>query len=97
MTEKEAKKEIMRRAKNIDPTLHVGKEGMKEGVVEELKLQMKAHRIVKVKVLPNSESDTKEIAVALTEATDSVAVDVRGNVVILADKRTWTSLSQKKF
>jgi len=97
MTEKEAKKEIMRRAKDIDPTLHVGKDGMKEGVIEELKLQMKAHRIVKVKILPNSESDTKEIAGSLSQATDSVIVDVRGNVVILTDKRTWTSLSQKKF
>ena len=97
MTEKEAKKEIMRRAKDIDPTLHVGKDGVKEGVLEELRIQMKAHRIVKIKVLPNSESDSKEIADSLAQATDSIIVDVRGNVVILTDKRTWTSLSQKKF
>ena len=97
MTEKEAKKEIMRRSKDIDPTLHVGKDGLKDGVLEELKTQIKAHRIVKVKVLPNSESETRDIADALSQATDSVIVDVRGNVVILTDKRTWTSLSQKKF
>ena len=97
MTEKEAKKEIMRRMKDTDPTLHVGKDGLKEGILEELRTQLKTHRIVKIRVLPNSESDTKDIALSLSEATDSVTVDVRGSVVILTDKRTWTSLSQKKF
>ncbi|MDR0778079.1 MAG: YhbY family RNA-binding protein [Methanomassiliicoccaceae archaeon] len=97
MTEKEAKKEIMRRANDIVVTLHVGKDGLKESVFEELRLQIKTHRIVKVKVLPSSESETADIADALSQATDSVIVDVRGNVLILTDKRTWTSLSQKKF
>ena len=97
MTEKEAKKEIMRRANEINATLHVGKDGLKESVFEELRTQIKANRIVKVKVLPSSESDTADIAAALSEATDSVIVDVRGNVLILTDKRTWSSLSQKKF
>jgi RNA-binding protein len=97
MTEKEAKKEIMRRANDIGATLHVGKDGLKESVFEELRLQLKANRIVKVKVLPSSESETSDIANSLADATDSVIVDVRGGVLILTDKRTWTSLSQKKF
>ena len=33
----------------------------------------------------------------LAEATGAIVVDVRGSVVILTDKRTWTSLCQKKF
>jgi len=97
MTEKEAKKEIMRRSNEINVTLHVGKEGLKDSLFEELRTQIKAHRIVKVKVLPSSESDMKDIADALSGATDSVIVDIRGGVLILTDKRTWTSLSQKKF
>ena len=97
MTEKEAKKEIMRRANDMSPTLHVGKDGLKESVFEELRTQIKVNRIVKVKVLPSSESETADIADALAKATDAVIVDTRGNVLILTDKRTWTSLSQKKF
>ena len=34
---------------------------------------------------------------AVAEATGSVVVDVRGGVLVLTDKRTWSSLSQKKF
>ncbi|MCL2712385.1 MAG: YhbY family RNA-binding protein [Methanomassiliicoccaceae archaeon] len=97
MSEKEAKKEIMRRSHEINATMHVGKEGLKESVFEELNIQLKAHRIVKIKVLPSSESETKDIADALSKATNSVIVDTRGSVVILTDKRTWDSLSQKKF
>jgi RNA-binding protein len=97
MTEKEAKKEIMRRAVDMTATLHVGKDGLKESIFEELRAQLKTSRIVKIKVLPSSESETADIAEALSEATDSVVVDVRGSVLILTDKRTWTSLSQKKF
>ncbi|MCL2143011.1 MAG: YhbY family RNA-binding protein [Methanomassiliicoccaceae archaeon] len=97
MTEKEAKKEIMRRAKDISATLHVGKDGLDEGVLEELRTQLKAHRIVKVKVLPSTESSAADIAAALSLETSSVIADVRGNVIVLADKRTWESLSQKKF
>ncbi|AIZ56073.1 RNA-binding protein YhbY [Candidatus Methanoplasma termitum] len=97
MTEKEARKELMRRANDLSPTVHVGKEGIDEGLTNEIIAQLKKARLIKVKVLSNAESDTKEIAETLAASTNSVIVDVRGGVVVLTDKRTWTSLSQKKF
>ncbi len=97
MTEREAKKELMRRALEINPTVHVGKDGLKESLYEEIKAQIKKNRLIKVKVLSNADSDTADIAAEIAENTDSVVVDVRGGVVILTDKRTWTSLCQKKF
>lgn len=97
MTEREAKKELMRRALEINPTVHVGKDGLKDSVYEEIKAQIKKNRLIKIKVLQNAESETAEVAQAIAEATDSVIVDTRGSVVILTDKRTWTSLCQKKF
>ena len=57
--------------------------------------QLKKNRLIKVKIL--TADSTSEIAEAIAEATNSVIVDVRGSVMILTDKRTWTSLSQKKF
>ena len=60
-------------------------------------MQIKKNRLIKVKVLANAESETKDIADDLAEATGAIVVDVRGSVVILTDKRTWTSLCQKKF
>ena len=97
MTEREAKKELMRRALEINPTVHVGKDGLKDSVYEEIKAQLKKNRLIKVKVLSNADSETKEIAEEIAANTDAVVVDVRGGVTVLTDKRTWTSLCQKKF
>ena len=97
MTEREAKKELMRRALEISPTVHVGKDGLKDSLYEEIKAQLKKNRLIKIKVLANADSETKEIADAIAESTGSVVVDVRGSIVLLTDKRTWTSLCQKKF
>ena len=97
MTEREAKKELMRRALEIGPTVHVGKDGLKDSLYEEIKAQIKKNRLIKITVLANADSETKEIADAIAESTGSVVVDVRGSIVLLTDKRTWTSLCQKKF
>ena len=97
MTEREAKKELMRRALDIKPTVHVGKEGLKDSVYAEIDEQLKKNRLIKIRVLDNAYSDTKDVAEAIASEVGAVVVDVRGGVVVMTDKRTWTSLSQKKF
>jgi len=97
MTEKEAKKELMRRALEIGPTVHVGKDGLKDSIFDEIKEQVKKNRLIKIKILSNVDSEAADIANTIAETTNSVIVDVRGSVVTLTDKRTWTSLSQKKY
>jgi RNA-binding protein len=97
MTEKDARKELIRRANELSPTVHVGKDGLDQGIFDEITAQLKKNRLIKIKVLSNSEDGAKETAAAIEEATGAVIVDVRGGVMIVTDKRTWTSLSQKKF
>ena len=97
MTEKDARKELMRRANEINPTVHVGKDGLDQGLFDEITAQLKKNRLIKVKVLSNSDEGAKDAASAIEENTGAVVVDVRGGVIVVTDKRTWTSLSQKKF
>ncbi len=97
MTEKDARKELMRRANEINPTVHVGKDGLDQGLFEEITAQLKKNRLIKVKVLSNSDEGAKDAAASIEENTSAVIVDVRGGVIVVTDKRTWTSLSQKKF
>ena len=97
MTERDASKELRRRAVEIEPTVRVGKDGLSENLFEEIKAQLKNRRLIKVKILKNADCDSDEVAAQIAEATDSIVVDVRGGVLILTDKRTWTSLCQKKF
>lgn len=96
MTEAKAKKELMKRALEIDPTVHVGKYGIDGNLNEEVTKQLKSRRLVKIKVNSNADSNTKDVAETIAEATGSVVVDVRGGIVLLTDKRTWDSLCQKK-
>lgn len=97
MSEKDAKKELMRRANDLSPTVRVGKDGLDQGLFDEIAAQLKKNRLIKAKVLSNSDGDAKDAAAAIEDATGCVVVDVRGGVIVLTDKRTWTSLCQKKF
>ena len=36
MTEKDARKELMRRANELNPTVHIGKDGLDQGLYDEL-------------------------------------------------------------
>ena len=97
MTEKDARKELIRRANELSPTVHVGKDGLDQGIYDEITAQLKKNRLIKVKVLSNSEDGAKDAAETIAENTGAVIVDVRGGVIVVTDKRTWTSLSQKQF
>ena len=96
MTEKEAKKELMRRSKDMDPTVHVGKDGLKESVFQEVTNQLKKNRLIKIRLLPAADMTAAEMASAIAEATGSAVVDVRGNIAVVTDARTWRSLCEKK-
>lgn len=69
MTEREAKKELMRRAADIDATVRVGKGGMDDGLYAEIAAQLKKRRLIKVKILRNSEEDPGETAARMAEET----------------------------
>ena len=97
MTEKQARKELMRRATELTSTVHVGKDGIDEGLLNEITSQLKKHRLIKIKVLSNTDMSTSDTADQISEATNSVVVAVGGGVIILTDKRTWDSQSQKKY
>lgn len=97
MSEKDARKELMRRANDLSPTVRVGKDGLDQGLFDEITAQLKKNRLIKVKVLSNSDDDVGKAAAAIEEATACVVVDIRGGVMVLTDKRAWSSLCQKKF
>lgn len=83
--EKEKLYQLKSDASKISPILNIGKNGVTETLVEELNKQIKANRLVKVKVLKSAEEekDLKTIAAEIAEATRSTLIDVRGRTVVL--------------
>lgn len=96
MTEKTAMKELRRRGVDLKPNIHVGKEGLTDGLVEELAKQIKTHKLVKVRVLPSADTDISELGEELCQRTGGVLVDARGSVILISNKRTHQQLRDKK-
>jgi RNA-binding protein len=82
-------RDLVRRGSELKPTVHVGKEGITEGIIDEIVRQIKDHELVKVRLLPSSDCDRKEAADELAERSDTRVVEVRGNTVLICHKRLF--------
>ena len=70
-------------AVQLKPIIHIGKNGITDAVVEELKKQIKANRLVKVKMLKSTGVDNKTLAQQLADATKTTLIEVRGSTAVL--------------
>ena len=83
--EKEKLYRLKAEANQLSPILNVGKNGITDSLVEELNKQIKANRLVKLRVLKSAEEgkDLKAIAEEIATATRSTVIEVRGRTVVL--------------
>lgn len=83
--EKEKLYRLKAEANQISPILNIGKNGVTDTLIEELNKQIKANRLVKVRVLKSAEEgkDLKAIAEEIAVATRSTLIEVRGRTVVL--------------
>ena len=83
-------KELKRRSAEKETTVWIGKEGVTNAVLGQIKRQLDVNEMVKVKVHKTSKdkSEVSEIAKRTANETTSEVVDVRG--------RTFTIYKQKK-
>lgn len=83
--EKEKLYRLKAEANQLSPILNIGKNGVTDTLVEELNKQIKANRLVKVRVLKSAEEgkNLKAIAEEIAASTKSTVVEVRGRTVVL--------------
>ncbi|MDO9044429.1 MAG: YhbY family RNA-binding protein [Methanobacteriaceae archaeon] len=68
-------------------TINIGKAGINDNVIEEIKRQLKSQELVKLKFAKNISSE-KEIYIAqIVEKTNSKLIDMRGNVAVIFKKK----------
>lgn len=79
------KKELLEKAKQLEPVLRIGKSGLTEGVVAELKKQLKKKKLIKVKFLKSAlvEKNRKELAKEVADKTGAELIHQVGFVVVL--------------
>jgi RNA-binding protein len=68
-------------------TITVGKSGIKEGVIEEIKRQLKEREIIKIKFSRAMSTEKKDYINHILEKTNAKLVDLRGNVAVLFKRK----------
>lgn len=76
-------KKLKDKARQIVPTLRIGKNGLTERQIKELKKQLLARKLVKIKFLQSflQEKDRKEAAIEIADKTGAKVVDLTGFVL----------------
>ncbi len=80
------KKELMNRALNA-MTINIGKATVNDNVIEEIKRQLKANEIVKLKFAKNIARDKDDYINDIVQKTRAKLVDVRGNVAVIYKRK----------
>jgi len=78
-------KELKKQAKALQAIVRIGKNGITDNLIEEIKKIIKLRKLVKVKFLPSfsDEQDRHEAAKEIAEKTESLLVQVIGNNIVL--------------
>jgi RNA-binding protein len=82
----QTKKEMMNRALNA-MTINIGKNGVNDNVIEEIKRQLEANEIVKLKFAKNIARDKDKYIDDIVTQTRAKLIDVRGHVAVIYKKK----------
>ncbi|MCI6994939.1 YhbY family RNA-binding protein [uncultured Methanobrevibacter sp.] len=82
----QSKKEMMNRALSA-MTINIGKNGLNENVIEEIKRQLEANELVKLKFAKNIARDKDKFIDDIVSQTRAKLIDVRGHVAVIYKKK----------
>ncbi|MCL2687718.1 MAG: YhbY family RNA-binding protein [Methanobrevibacter sp.] len=68
-------------------TINIGKAGINENVIEEIKRQLKANEIVKLRFAKNIANDKETYITVIIGKTRAKLIDLRGNVAVIYKKK----------
>ena len=80
------KKEMMNRALGA-MTINIGKAGVNDNVIEEIKRQLEANEIVKLKFAKNIARNKDDYIDEIVSKTRAKLIDVRGHVAVIYKKK----------
>ena len=82
----QSKKEMMNRALSA-MTINIGKSGVNENVIAEIKRQLEANELVKIKFAKNIARDKDKYIDYIVTQTKAKLIDVRGHVAVIYKKK----------
>jgi len=70
-------------AHELNPLVHIGKEGITDGIVSTINVELDNHELIKVKIGNNSGLEKDETASHIAAETGSALVQLIGKIVVL--------------
>jgi RNA-binding protein len=68
-------------------TINIGKAGINDNVIEEIKRQLKSQEIVKLRFSKGIANEKESYTHNIVEKTRSTLVDIRGNVAVIYKRK----------
>ncbi|MBO5349716.1 MAG: ribosome assembly RNA-binding protein YhbY [Clostridia bacterium] len=70
-------------ANKLDPIFQIGKMGISENLINQLSDALEARELIKITVLETAPDTTKNLAIEISEKTNSILVQTIGNKITL--------------
>lgn len=82
-------KKLARKARGLEPVMRLGKKGLTENAVAELRRQLRKKKLMRVRLLPSFFENVpkKEVFMRVAESCGGILVDATGFVIALASKK----------
>ncbi|HCN61420.1 MULTISPECIES: ribosome assembly RNA-binding protein YhbY [Mammaliicoccus] len=77
------KRYLRKEAHHLDPIFQIGKGGLNENMIEQVKEALEKRELIKVHILQNNMDDHKEIAATLAKQTNGELVQLIGNIIVI--------------
>ncbi|ARJ49905.1 ribosome assembly RNA-binding protein YhbY [Staphylococcus lutrae] len=77
------KRFLRSKAHHIDPIFQIGKAGINDNMVEQIKDTLENRELIKIHILQNNMDDKKDLALSISRATDSELVQLIGSMIVL--------------
>ncbi|MER1998673.1 MAG: ribosome assembly RNA-binding protein YhbY [Lysinibacillus sp.] len=77
------KRFLRAQAHHLDPIFQVGKGGVNDAMIKQLRDVLEARELIKVRILDNCEEDKNDVAQELAEGTRAELVQLIGLTVVL--------------
>ncbi|RIL44922.1 ribosome assembly RNA-binding protein YhbY [Staphylococcus gallinarum] len=82
------KRFLRSKAHNVDTTFQIGKSGISDNMVTQIKDTLENRELIKIHVLQNNFEDKNDLAQSLSDATKSEIVQVIGSMIVLYKEST---------
>jgi RNA-binding protein len=76
--------ELRKQARNLDPIIRIGKNGLTEGVLNQIKLALEKRKLIKIKFLKSYEESVDDAATKIASELHCTLINKIGKVVVLA-------------